>query len=286
MGQDNSALGPLFVIRAADYRANLQFCCDHYRSVSEVCRRLKINRQQFNRYLAGTTTPSRHNHRRISDFFGLEESELFAAHDVFAASFRKHASSPAATDVGDRTAELLQAIAGPANQASNEYCGFYFKYFRSFLGDGRIKRELVRWAVEGGTIVSSVKQRYLGEHEEDKTSIRFLTFRGFVGTVGDRLLTIDAQRGGGGETSTMILYPKVRVLARLHGITIGVSHGPARSIAAARVVMEFLGKEIDIRSSLGRLGTFAADDPSIPPSIKRAVENGVGTDEALFLARV
>ena len=286
MGQDDSTLGPPFIIRATDYRANLQFCCDHYRSVSEVCRRLKINRQQFNRYLAGTATPSRHNHKRISDFFGLEESELFATHDVFAASFRKHASSPVATNAGDRTAGLLGAIAGPASQVLSEYCGFYFKYFHSFLGDGRIKRELVRWAVEDETIISSVKQRYLGEHEEDETSIRFLTFRGFVGTVGDRLLTIDAQRDGGGETSTMILYPKVRVLARLHGVMIGVSHGPARSIAAARVVMEFLGKEIDIRSSLGRLGTFAADDPSIPPSIKRAIENDVGAHEALFLARV
>ena len=74
-----------------DYRANLQFCCDHYRSVSEVCRRLKVNRQQFNRYLAGTAAPSRHNHRRISDSFGLEEHELLMPHEAFAATFAQRA---------------------------------------------------------------------------------------------------------------------------------------------------------------------------------------------------
>ena len=83
----------------------------------------------------------------------------------------------------------------------------------------------------------------------------------------------------------MLLYPKGRLLKRLNGMTFGVSHGSARSIAAARVVMDFLGTEIDIRAALGRLGTFDLDEPTVPEGVKRAVRNDMRADETMFLAR-
>ena len=68
-------------------------------------------------------------------------------------------------------------------------------------------------------------------------------------------------------------------------MTIGVSHGSARAIGAARVVMDFIGTEIDVRAALGALGTFDADDPCVPEPVRRAVENEIRPDETLFLAR-
>ncbi|EAA3799300.1 XRE family transcriptional regulator, partial [Salmonella enterica subsp. enterica] len=32
---------------------NLKLLCSHYRSIAEVCRKLAINRAQFNKYLGG-----------------------------------------------------------------------------------------------------------------------------------------------------------------------------------------------------------------------------------------
>jgi len=40
-----------------EFCENLRFACGYYRSVAEVCRKLEINRAQFNRYLNGSTTP-------------------------------------------------------------------------------------------------------------------------------------------------------------------------------------------------------------------------------------
>lgn len=269
----------------ADYRANLQFCCDHYRSVSEVCRRLLLNRQQFNRYLAGSSAPSRHNHRRISDFFGLEEHELLMPHEVFAETFARRTAARQLLPALDRHAALLREASRSGSRDLHEYCGFYFKYFFSYLGNGRIKRELAHWRYDGDTLVSSVKQRFTGEDEDGEVSLRFTTYRGLVGSLGDRLTTIDAQRGGGREMSMMILYPKRRLLRQLHGMTIGVSHGTIRAIGAARVVMDFLGTQIDIRAALGALGTFDADDPSVPEPIRRGIRNEILPDETLFLSR-
>ncbi|MCW6512716.1 hypothetical protein [Lichenifustis flavocetrariae] len=134
-------------------------------------------------------------------------------------------------------------------------------------------------------LVSSVKQRYLGGDETEDAALRFVTYRGVVGQSGDRLLVIDHHRGTAREVSTMVLYPKARLLKRLHGLTLGVSHGPARSIGAARVVMDFLGTEIDIRAALSRLGTFDLDEPSLPEAVKRAVRNDMRDDETMFMAR-
>ena len=275
----------LMSAHATDYRANLQFCCDHYRSVSEVCRRLKINRQQFNRYLMGSAAPSRHNHRRISDFFGLEEHEFLMPHEAFVATFARRAAARQPPSALERHTALLREASQSGSRDLEEYRGFYFKYFFSYLDNGRIKRELAHWRYDGETLVSSVKQRFTGEDEDGEASLQFATYRGLVGTLGDRLMTIDVQRGGGREMSMMILYPKKRLLRRLHGLTIGVSHGSTRAIAAARVVMDFLGTEIDLRAAFGALGTFDADDPSVPEPVRRGVRNEVRSDETLFLAR-
>ncbi|GAB4064909.1 hypothetical protein KHC28_11390 [Ancylobacter sonchi] len=273
----------LLAERQADYRANLQFCCDHYRSVSDVCRRLKINRQQFNRYLGGTAVPSRHNHKRICDFFGLEEDELFTPHEAFAASFKRRVGSQPA--MSDTSLALLQKLTGGDAEALAEYQGFYFRYFYTYLGVERIKRELVHWRFEKGTFLSTVKQRYLGDDETGDPSSLFITYRGIVSSLGDRLVTIDYHRDSDREVSMTIFYPKGRILKRLDGVMVGVSHGSGRSIGAARVVMEFLGTEIDIRAALNRLGTFELDEASIPAAIKKAVRNEMRPGETLFLAR-
>ena len=54
---------------------NLAYLCGFHASIAEVCRRLAINRQQFNKYLAGTSRPSRCNMRRICDMWGVTEPE-------------------------------------------------------------------------------------------------------------------------------------------------------------------------------------------------------------------
>src|ERR1700730_6992371 len=55
---------------------NLQYLCTLFPSIAEVCRRMDLNRQQFNKYLNGQVRPSRHNLRIICDFFGITESEI------------------------------------------------------------------------------------------------------------------------------------------------------------------------------------------------------------------
>ena len=59
-----------------NFVSNLKLACSYYPSVSEVSRKVGINRQQFMRYLAGESFPSRHNLRKLCDLFGVDEYEL------------------------------------------------------------------------------------------------------------------------------------------------------------------------------------------------------------------
>lgn len=50
-------------------RANLRYLCQFRKSASSVAREIRVNRQQFERYLTGTTMPSPHILHRISTYF-------------------------------------------------------------------------------------------------------------------------------------------------------------------------------------------------------------------------
>jgi len=66
-----------------NFSANLKLAASYYPSISEMCRKLGINRQQFMKYLVGTSFPTRHNLRRICDFFGFDEYEVLMPQDQF-----------------------------------------------------------------------------------------------------------------------------------------------------------------------------------------------------------
>ena len=56
------------------FTQNLRHACATRRSISQICRDIGINRQQFNRYIAGEARPSAYNVGRIAAFFGVARS--------------------------------------------------------------------------------------------------------------------------------------------------------------------------------------------------------------------
>ncbi len=60
-----------------NFAENLRRECAQFRTISEVCSAIGINRQQFNKYLAGTSIPNSITLRRICSFFEISEQSLF-----------------------------------------------------------------------------------------------------------------------------------------------------------------------------------------------------------------
>ena len=93
---------------AEDLPANLRLLCSYGRSITAVCRQIGINRQQFTKYMAGTSRPGLSNVRRIADHFGLEDYELLMEHEAFRRilSIRR----PIAPDISGLTDEIRKTL--------------------------------------------------------------------------------------------------------------------------------------------------------------------------------
>ena len=59
-----------------NFYKNLRIVCDQQISVAHVCRKMEINRQQFNKYLSGQIYPSKHNLNKICKYFQFSAEEL------------------------------------------------------------------------------------------------------------------------------------------------------------------------------------------------------------------
>ena len=59
-----------------NFSKNLRTLCNNQISVAHVCRKMEINRQQFNKYLSGQIYPSKYNLNKICQYFQFSEEEL------------------------------------------------------------------------------------------------------------------------------------------------------------------------------------------------------------------
>ena len=114
--------------------ANLRILCGHYRSVAEVCRLIGINRQQFNKYLGGTSQPSVRTLRRISATSSVSmRPRSFLPTDEFAPLIRIRAERrldrlrrcPA------RSMTIVERHAGLTGASWKRYCGYYAGFMRT-----------------------------------------------------------------------------------------------------------------------------------------------------------
>jgi transcriptional regulator with XRE-family HTH domain len=61
------------------FATNLRDHCAKYESIAFVCRKIDINRQQFNKYLSGQSIPNQRTLKKIATFFEINEEELFSS---------------------------------------------------------------------------------------------------------------------------------------------------------------------------------------------------------------
>ena len=124
-----------------NFRSNLKFLCGHYKSIAGVCRRLEINRQQFNKYLGGQSAPSPYNLRKICEFFGVDEGEIYEPHEAFVRIFKK----PSPRGDGKSTPDGgLPAFFPDSTAELRKYLGYYFAYVVTPSRPGYILKSITR----------------------------------------------------------------------------------------------------------------------------------------------
>jgi transcriptional regulator with XRE-family HTH domain len=251
---------------------NLGYLCGFYRSIAEVCRRLQINRQQFNKYLAGQTWPSRRNMRRICDFFGVTEAELLMEHSRFVEI------------VGLRRRPLADAaLAGPLSHIErlyqhsgdlHRYIGYYFRYFYSFGYAGQIIKCLLRIYEKDGKIYWKAVERI--RSIDAKYGAKISKYSGALFLLGDRIFALEYETLMSNSITQVILYPSYHNrVTYLLGVQTGAPLARGRKPAASIVLLEALGGGVDLRRALASCGLFEESDPAIDPTIRSLIANRI-----------
>lgn len=249
-----------------NFTANLKLASSYYPSISEMCRKLSINRQQFMKYLSGTSFPSRYNLRRICDFFGFDEFEILMPHDQFRNILRLRPSQTEdSVELPPGLKDLLKEAQRNRNMMTKLH-GYYYEYYLSFSNPKHVLRSL--------TYVYGWKNYTLYKRMErlKKTGVKgpadVYRYAGIITLTGDRMHMLDQETITGAEISQKIMYVNYRNrITMLTGLMMGVSGGDAHEPSASRVVMEYIGPTSNLKKAVSACGIFPLDSPEIPGAI-------------------
>ncbi|QLE98729.1 helix-turn-helix transcriptional regulator [Neptunomonas phycophila] len=266
-----------------DLSSNLKLLCSYYDSIAQVCRELDINRSQFNRYLTGRYKPSASTLRKLCDFFGVEEYELMLPAPQFARLIQvrpRPSAEPVASRIENEHLALLHKASGTQ---MDKYLGFYFEYYLSMAVPGKILRNLICIEKQNDGVFYQRTERLRESATDPAYHSKYL---GVVVFLTDRIFMADYESLATNEVTETILIPSYKNrINRLNGLRLGVPANGVRTPSCTRVVMEYLGAQVDVRKALGLCGLYHLDDKAIDDSIREAVKNDMQPGEWHFRAR-
>lgn len=253
------------------FGANLRNLCYRYSSISEVCRGIGINRQQFNKYLAGQCLPNAITLRRICNFLQVNEYQLFVMSELptpqpppseVSQIRRGNERDKGLRDILNGLQFISEGTLVPASgiiQPGLYYCYFPLPNSENFLLRSLIKvkttanatcftrltifpshsgqnRYLVRGKHVGIVVANSHEIYFLGYNKMPSHQLSILTFD-HTGTGNHQLL------GGLALTRT------------------------ATGRVISRTCLHFLGNSANIRQALRCLGPVSIESPGLEPFV-------------------
>ncbi|WP_323782977.1 helix-turn-helix transcriptional regulator [Leisingera sp.] len=236
---------------------NLSTLTSYGNSVADICRRANLNRTQFNRYLTGQSQPSLQTLRRICDFFGVDEHEIFIAPEAFRELVRLRPPMLAARDPATGFARrLFLNQSEPAAQT-----GYYQGYLTDPADPSNVYVQLVKVAQSGrGTAV-----KIIARYPRDQINLpKRLKFEGIATQQAGRLFCVIQESKIRKSTSCIVLslgdFDNSTTLA---GLILGTEPETGNEITTYQTVWRYLGKTPDLRAALKRCGVYlAAEAPA------------------------
>jgi transcriptional regulator with XRE-family HTH domain len=247
--------------------ANLGLLCSHYRSVAEVCRKVRINRGQFNKYLCGKSVPTPFNLKRICDFFGVDELEIALPSEQFIALIGVKANKSQASEAVAASRMMHEHLRKQSSPELKAHIGYYYEYYHAMTEPGSILCSLVHVREEGDDVVYERNERLqIAGAGGDFERYQYL---GIAYYLRDRLFFVDYESLTSNEISQTILIPSFKsCITRLNGLKLGVSAADHRAPSCSRVVWEFLGREINRVDAYRRVRLYKPDDCAIDSDLR------------------
>ena len=244
---------------------NLQLLCRQKRSVSQVCREIGINRQQFAKYLSGASAPSAYNLRRICQYFNIAEEDLIAAPGAIAGRLSLAQDSLRSGP----WRELFDMFPGEGSKL-RRYLGVYHTHYASPSWPDTIQRGLAVFHERDGFVVSSSIER---SRDPQRGLLHRAKYQGIVALRSDRIFIVESDVPDRDNIAETILIPaRNRRANYLQGITFGISWRSRRMPFVARIVFKRLPVTIPAREALRACGAFAPDSRELDPVARKFIQ--------------
>lgn len=261
--------------RTENFQTNLRLLCERQRSISEVCRKIGINRQQFNKYLSGQHMPSSKNVRVIANYFGLSPDVLFADQSQFHALvdgnfydvLESLRSAPQVVRFLDTMAVSTQVNLG-------NYVGCYDRYQHSSIYPGKILRSAF-CIFPGSSFLNHYYIERFPSYDEPSRAEYVFKYHGFTFPVDDRVFCIDFETVQRNEFTFAIFSNVQRSSKRfMFGIVSGIAATMFRQPFATRAVLHYRRPGLLSRSELQTTTTLDINSPSIPREAREYLGEG------------
>ncbi len=255
--------------RTANFAANLRYICDQRGSISHICRKIQINRQQFNKYLSGRHLPSSANIRAIADHFGLDPEILFSpADEVRALIDGNFFGTLSRLRAEPQVQKFLTAILSVPDSAEQALVGVYDRYQFSSIYPRKILRASL-CIYRGKDMLQHVYVEHFPSPDDPGKTAYTFKYHGFILPIQGRLFTVDFETVQRNEM-TFGIYSSVQRSSKrfIMGITSGVAATMFRQPFSTRIALHYRGPGLLKREDLSKTTTLDLNDPSIPREVR------------------
>ncbi|MFZ4831826.1 helix-turn-helix transcriptional regulator [Rouxiella sp. Mn2063] len=245
---------------------NLNILLGSCKSTADMCRKVDINRQQFNKYLSGQHIPSKNTLSKIARYFNLDVDDLFRTPAEFKKNFESYDNE---IPLHLRQSSIFSNIVLQSKLTAShlkDYLGVYYRYHFSSIYKGKVLKSLTYIFMRNDIVEYVTIERFPLMGENNKTGYTF-RYNGICILMGDRMFMIDTEQKQNNEMTFTTLVPQQRRPVRyLHGILTGIASSSFRQPFSSRVSFEFMGQQ-KLSKSLLANATVLHDAESVPLEI-------------------
>lgn len=262
----------------AHVAANLMQLANSFDSMAEFCRKLDINRQQFNKYIVGQHVPAHKVIQKIARFFFLEPEDLFRRPSEFKQLLAgKNFGLPFEPQGAPELLKMMPLLKS-SDEALRSMLGVYYRYHLSSIYKGKILRSVTWIYHKDNTTRYATVERFPLLDESGKPGYTF-TYHGFCMLLGDRIFLIDSESKQRNEVTLSILNQQHRRPNRFfYGLYTAVASSSYRQPFSTRLVFQHVTTGRLERKHLRSATALSPDDPALPLEVREyLVRSGVGT---------
>ena len=261
---------------------NLRLLLGYSRSISDVCRRIGISRQQFSKYLYQKSFPTFRSLQRICDHFGLDDWELLLPHTEF-----KNLIAVRPPDATSRFRPFKSGVESTLWEKSRAgkdlapFLGYYYSHFVVKGKTSQILRTLVcLFEVDGIVGTKTIERTF----SEDGTAT-VTKYDGIAYYSGHRLYISERERFLDRTIWHTTLYAtSTHGELFFSGLGLGSTIDSVQHISSYRTIFQFLGRKVNHYEVLKGCGRFSLDSPEISPYVRDNIENRIEEGDNAFIA--